>query len=490
MRFPRSYSSTSGGTSWRPRSTPAGSGPSPSVRSRWTAAGARASERATPLRPEGSAIASRAMSRGDILDRYRAASARVDAGEAASNQSPLTERVLAARRGERALDAREARESRNERAASAREGLASRDLRVQDARTQQRVTAARNDYLQQLAGAGSPKGGAGAAGVGTLGAEVLPDAASGTTDGTSPGAGAGAGGDGGDYDTGYDDGYGDGYDDGFDDGRCGSVSFGFWGTWGYQPWCWWNAPFYGSAWWWHSWWSCGGAGYWPWWSCNRYWWGPFVSYSYAPPLTVVVEAQPEVVVVQEPVLVEVPVGEAIVQAPQAPNPEQQAELNRAANHYLAVGDEAFREGRYGDAARAYSRAVEFAPELGILRLVLSDALFAIGDYRWAAAEMRKALELDPSLALHAVDKRSFYGTPADFDRQLALLERYLEDHFLDADARLLLAGNYLFGGRPAAAVDLLESPFSSEVIGAEPGAVLLEASRRAQFGPEGAGSGR
>ena len=165
-----------------------------------------------------------------------------------------------------------------------------------------------------------------------------------------------------------------------------------------------------------------------------------------------------------------PRGEAVVQAPQAPDPAQQAELNRAANHYLSVGD-AFREGRFDDAARAYSRAVEFAPELGILRLVLSDSLFAIGDYRRAAAELRKALELDPSLALHAVDKRAFYGDPADFDRHIALLERYLEDHFLDADARLLLAGNYLFGGRPAAAVDLLESPFSSEVVETEPGAV-------------------
>ena len=134
--------------------------------------------------------------------------------------------------------------------------------------------------------------------------------------------------------------------------------------------------------------------------------------------------------------------------------------------------------------------MEFAPELGILRLVLSDALFAIGDYRWAAAELRKALELDPSLALHAVDKRAFYGDATDFDRHIALLERYLEDHFLDADARLLLAGNYLFGGRPAAAVDLLESPFSSEVVETEPGAVLLEASRRAQYGPEGVPAGR
>ena len=61
-------------------------------------------------------------------------------------------------------------------------------------------------------------------------------------------------------------------------------------------------------------------------------------------------------------------------------------------------------------------------------------------------------------------------------------ERYLEDHFLDDDARLVLAANYLFGGRPAASVDLLESAFSQEVVKSPAGQVVLAAAQKIQYG--------
>ena len=57
------------------------------------------------------------------------------------------------------------------------------------------------------------------------------------------------------------------------------------------------------------------------------------------------------------------------------------------------------------------------------------------------------------------------------------LEKYLEDHFLDNDARLVLAANYLFGGRPEAAAELLESAFSLEIKQSAPGQLLLESAR-------------
>jgi hypothetical protein len=72
-----------------------------------------------------------------------------------------------------------------------------------------------------------------------------------------------------------------------------------------------------------------------------------------------------------------------------------------------------------------------------------------------------------------VDKHSFYKDPAEFDQQLAWLERYVQDHFVDDDARLVLAANYLFADRPAQAADLLESAFSAPVRESSAGQILL-----------------
>jgi len=62
-----------------------------------------------------------------------------------------------------------------------------------------------------------------------------------------------------------------------------------------------------------------------------------------------------------------------------------------------------------------------------------------------------------------VDKHGFYGDPKDFDRQLAQLERFVETHYADDDARLVLAANYVFAGRSAQAVEFLASASSASV---------------------------
>jgi tetratricopeptide (TPR) repeat protein len=147
---------------------------------------------------------------------------------------------------------------------------------------------------------------------------------------------------------------------------------------------------------------------------------------------------------------------------------------RAVAEFLALGDRAFRVGRYSDAVYAYAKAVELAPDDGVLHLVLSDALFATGDYRYCAFALRRALELDPALVESVVDKHGFYGDPSEFDRQIALLERYVADHFVDDDARLVLAANYLFANRPAQASDLLASAFSLAVRESPAGQVLFK----------------
>lgn len=305
--------------------------------------------------------------------------------------------------------------------------------------------------------------------------------------------------DGGDHHDGHHDGHHDDCHDYFYWtywGYYGPCSWGYWGwNWCGPSWCW--------SYWWHNYWYWGGYWY-PHRRPSWYWYGPFLPWSVSvvyqtvddgdPTVIYVEDRDPEVIYVEQPAVEGS--GEVVADAPAAPGampvPAASGEINRAAEYYLSLGDRSFRDGRYADAVHFYARAVEFSPDEGILYLILSDALFATGDYHYAAYALRKALELDPLLTSHVVDKRSFYSDPTEFDRQIAVLEIYLEDHFVDDDARLVLAANYLFGGRPAAAVDLLENPFSAEVKNSIAGKALLDAARAIEYGgpPAPAGEAR
>jgi hypothetical protein len=236
-----------------------------------------------------------------------------------------------------------------------------------------------------------------------------------------------------------------------------------------SSWCWWSYPWFWSwyypCWWWYS--------------------LPYYYYDYcAYPASTVVYSEPSVIYVDRP---SEAVGEGVVgsaaasaappaqTAPAAPAPSP---LSIAAQRYLELGDRAFREGRYTDAVQFYAKAVEFAPEQGALYLVLSDALFAAGDYHYAAYAVRRALELDPALVESTVDKHGFYPDPKQFDEQLSTLERYVSEHTADRDARLVLGLNYLFGGRPVDAVRTLES--SSPSLADDPAAIKVLSRARSQ----------
>jgi tetratricopeptide (TPR) repeat protein len=129
---------------------------------------------------------------------------------------------------------------------------------------------------------------------------------------------------------------------------------------------------------------------------------------------------------------------------------------RAATEYMALGDRAFTEGRYGDAVHYYAKSIQFAPQDGVLYLVLSDALFATGDYHYSAFALRRAFEFSPELASLGLDKRDFYGRPGEFDEQLQVLTKFVYDHPIDLDARLVLAANQVFSMQPAMAISTLD----------------------------------
>lgn len=269
-------------------------------------------------------------------------------------------------------------------------------------------------------------------------------------------------------------------------------------------WCW------SSAWWWGCsslWWPCWGPswgfGYWfdscGFWSFGSPYYCQPTAYYYCPPpvyYSYVIYEQGSPTTTDESVILlpdpepvaylpeSVP-GEGAVDVTEEYSASAAAERSaavtstraRAASEYLSLGDRAFREGRYSDAVYAYARAVEFTPEDAVLHLILSDALFATGDYHYCAFALRRAIELEPRLVDSIVDKHNFYADPGEFDRQLSLLERYLEDHFVDDDARLVLAANYLFANRPAQTSNLLDSAFSLAVRESIAGQVI---AKRAQ----------
>jgi len=277
-----------------------------------------------------------------------------------------------------------------------------------------------------------------------------------------------------------------------------------WNGYGAYSWWWWgNCSYWLPSWGWGV--SCGAN-----WSCGNYAWSTYPYYCYPgynywcgspgwyagaiyyddyyPP-------QEQVVVVHEyepapeaQADADVQRGEAALAGgnlpPEKRDPALAQALARSSQQYVALGDLAFSERRFGDAVSHYAKAIEYAPDDAVLYMLLSDALFATGDYHYAASALRKALELEPRLVDTIVDKHAVYSNPQDFENQLGYLEQYLKDNILDEDARLVLGANYLFGNKPRQALELLQSSFSLEVRKSRAGTLLFDrAQRLAQENP-------
>ena len=144
-----------------------------------------------------------------------------------------------------------------------------------------------------------------------------------------------------------------------------------------------------------------------------------------------------------------PAGDEVIVAGDGPA-SRAAAASRAdlAAHHVSLGDFYFKEERFDEAAESYLRALAYAPEDATIHFVVADALFATGDYHYAAFMIGKGLRLDPELATAIADKRTFYTNPEVFESQLATLVTYTEEKPYDAAAHLVLGYNYRFSGRP------------------------------------------
>jgi tetratricopeptide (TPR) repeat protein len=178
---------------------------------------------------------------------------------------------------------------------------------------------------------------------------------------------------------------------------------------------------------------------------------------------------------QEPIVQTIYVpstGGENVPGPGAGTPLSQFEM------HLRLGDYHFRKGEYAQASEEYKAAIVLEPENAAARYALADAVFALGDYHLAAYSLRRAIEIDPSWLDRRFDKRTYYGIPGDFDRQLRALEAYLADHPYDEAALLILGYNRFRSLDPMRAAADLERLLGVRTD--DPVAkAILEATRRA-----------
>jgi len=112
--------------------------------------------------------------------------------------------------------------------------------------------------------------------------------------------------------------------------------------------------------------------------------------------------------------------------------------------YLRLGDVHFKRGEYTEAVEAFKKAVQEDPGAAVPKFALGEALFATGDFHYAAYNLEKGLEIAPSWVEQTIDRRELYGNPADFETHMAVVRQYLEEHPYDAAAYFCLAYNAYF----------------------------------------------
>ena len=143
------------------------------------------------------------------------------------------------------------------------------------------------------------------------------------------------------------------------------------------------------------------------------------------------------------------------------SPEFAAELDSLATNTNAIalmeeGARLFQEGDYPGAAEAFRMAVLAEKTNAVPKFAMAHALFALGEYEYAAFMIRRGMEILPSWPSVGADMRDLYGNPDDLMEQMIALQIYREAHPESADAAMLLGYMSFFSGD----LDEAETQFS------------------------------
>lgn len=222
-----------------------------------------------------------------------------------------------------------------------------------------------------------------------------------------------------------------------------------WGNWGYRPWGNWGYyPYrygYGYGFWpfglgylvgsLFSPWGYGGYGYGGYGGYGSYW--PYYSYSASAAY---------------------PVYDTSVTSPGVVADTSQVQPTASDSDFAAVGEEAFRNGDYEGAVKAWRHALVDDPRNGTLVLMLGQALFATGKFEEAAGAVQQGMMMLPSDQWGVVVKNftDLYGGGNDYENQLRALEKARDAKPKEPAYRFLLGYQYGYLDYPKNAVTELK----------------------------------
>ncbi len=142
-----------------------------------------------------------------------------------------------------------------------------------------------------------------------------------------------------------------------------------------------------------------------------------------------------------------PGGAPAEPAPESPEAEQATKL-------FDEGLAQFKSGDYRGALAKFDAALEKLPGDPVVHEVRALALFALGEYKPAAAALNSFLSSAPGMDWTTMS--SLYGNTDDYQAQLRKLEQFSKSNPNDASAHFVLAYHYLVIDAKDAAVNALK----------------------------------
>jgi len=144
---------------------------------------------------------------------------------------------------------------------------------------------------------------------------------------------------------------------------------------------------------------------------------------------------------EEPATQEPSASEA---APEAPT--TQPAISEEFIRQMNTGAEAFANGKYDDARRAFAAAMTEEPDNLDARLAYAIAHFAMTDYPAAARTLREVIPANPLIVHSPFDLRQQYKNADELTRQVAKLQDYIAVHPQDVDGLVVLGFVQHFSG--------------------------------------------
>ncbi len=151
----------------------------------------------------------------------------------------------------------------------------------------------------------------------------------------------------------------------------------------------------------------------------------------------------------------VQINQYVTTPPQDGTPTER-DVSPAEQQGLSKFDEglaSFKSGNYVQALSSFNEALKQLPNDVVVHEVRAVALFAVGDYKSAAASLNSLLASAPGMDWTSMS--GLYGNPDDYTSQLRKLENHARQSPDDAASHFVLAYHYLVLGSKEEAIDSL-----------------------------------